>query len=198
MVDKISQDPAVEQAHNIRPLTQIAERELLAMLAREVPANGLIVEIGTLYGGMTAVLALANPAARIESYDNYSWHPEDGKPSSISQVDQSLKGLNIRNVHLFEQDSREVGRDWSKSIDLAWIDGGHSYEDAYADLVQFGSMAQVIALHDFGNPYLPQIQQAVRDFLACCPKYQLVGVIWRIAVIRKVVAGKNVAFFHGI
>lgn len=56
--------------------TSTIEREKLAELSAEVPPTGTIVEIGCLYGGSTAVLALSNPSALVRSIDNFSWTPE--------------------------------------------------------------------------------------------------------------------------
>lgn len=185
-MNKISDDDAVERAQVVRPLTQINERELMARLAREVDAGGTILEIGALYGGMTAVLALANPLAYVVTVDDFSWHPADDVPTSKALVEANMAKLEITNVHVIEDDSREYGKIWGdQKIDLLWIDGGHSYEYVYADLVNFGACAEVIALHDFGNPAWPSIQQAVRDFLAASPEFMVAEVAGQVAVLRK-------------
>src|SRR3989304_1699911 len=58
---RISDVDAVENARALWPLTDINERECMAKLATEVPSGGLIVEIGSLYGGGTAGLGVGDP-----------------------------------------------------------------------------------------------------------------------------------------
>lgn len=184
-MDKISNDPAVEMARIVRPLTEIAERELVARLAREVPTGGLIVEVGALYGGMTAVMALANAGAFITTMDNFSWHPEDDQKSSKALVEQNMARLGITNVEVLVGDSIALGRNWKREIDLVWIDGGHTYKHAYSDLICFGSCSAVIAIHDYGNPHLECVKRAVSDFLEACPEWGVAETVHTTAVLRK-------------
>lgn len=140
------------------------EKMRLATLAQEVPAGGTIVEVGALYGGSTALLALGQPEATVHSHDNFSWSPE--VPASAAFMLENLKELGIENVVIHEGDSRVTAKEWDRPIDLLWIDGGHSFEFVWNDLSTFGPHAKVIALHDYKNPSWPDIEQAVVRFLA--------------------------------
>ena len=95
---RISDVDAVEIARVVRPLTDINERECVAKLAADVSPGGLIVEIGSLYGGMTAVLGLARPDAKIISIDDYSWHPADDVPTSKELLLANMKSVGVKNV----------------------------------------------------------------------------------------------------
>jgi predicted O-methyltransferase YrrM len=177
----------IQRAKILRPLTEINEREELINLAKEVPPHGLIVEVGTMYGGGTAILAYANPYARIISIDNFSWFPPDGSPSSKQDVEENLELLDIHNVEIMEGDSITIGKEWNTPIDFIFIDGGHEYETAYADLVMLGSHAKVIAIHDFNNPWLHGVNKAVEDFMAIEPdKWKIEKVVHWVAVLRRV------------
>lgn len=185
MNPRISEIDAVEDARSVRPLTDINERECVAKLAEEVPPGGLIVEIGSLYGGTTAVLGLANPDAKIVSIDDYSWHPADDVPTSKKLLLANMKKVGVANVTAREGDSREIGKTWKRKIDLLWIDGGHSYEYVHSDLVKFGPHAQVIAVHDYKNPAWATIEQAINDFIAVHPEWVISDVVGMVAVLRK-------------
>src|SRR5689334_23592635 len=126
MLSKISDVKAVDKAQVVRPLTEINERECVARLAAEVPADGLIVEIGTLYGGMTAVMGLANKKAWITTIDDFSWHPGDDVPTSKELVMENMAKVGVKRVEVLEGDSRVIGKTWNEPIDLVFIDGGHS------------------------------------------------------------------------
>ena len=166
MTDKISDDPAVQAASVILSWTEVNERELLAKLAREVPAGGKILEIGALYGGATAVLALANPQAVLTSIDEFSWRPEGYPEVGADVMKANLEKAGVKNKYtIIAEASEKIGPTWSTLVNLLWIDGGHSYEYVFRDLWMFGPWAQVIALHDYGNPFWESIKQAVDDFL---------------------------------
>ena len=183
---RISDNNAVEQARVVRPLTEINERECLAKLAAEVPAAGSIVEIGCLYGGMTAVMGLANPLASIVSIDDFSWHPSDDVPTSPELLLQNMERIGVSNVKVLVGDSREIGKSWNTPIDLLWVDGGHSFEYVWDDLMNFGPRANVIAVHDFGNPAWQSIGKAVGLFLKQYQNYQLAEVVNTVAVLRRI------------
>ncbi len=182
---RISDVDAVEKARGVRPLTEINERECVARLAAEVPPFGLIFEIGCLYGGMTAVLGLANPMARIIAIDNFSWHPSDDVPTSAKLLLKNMKRVGVANVEVIEEDSRELGKVWNNAIELLWIDGGHSFEYVYQDICNFGPHAKVIALHDYDNPAWPSIRQAVEKFVGEHPEWRIEEVVGTVAVLRR-------------
>lgn len=184
-MDKISEVKAVEKAKTVRPLTEIVERECLAQLAVVVPAGGLIVEIGTLYGGMTAVMGLANRKARIVTIDDYSWHPVDDVPTSLELTMENMAKVGVKNVEALKGDSRVIGRTWSEPIELVFIDGGHSFDYVYPDLCHFAPHAQVVALHDFDNPFWTTVRQAVEKFLGEHPEWYLAEVVGTVAVLRR-------------
>ena len=182
---RISEVEAVEAARVVRPLTEINERECVARLASEVMPGGLIVEIGCLYGGMTAVMGLANPEARITTIDDFSWHPADDVPTSRALLYINMEKIGVNNVTCIEGDSRELGRDWNELIDLLWIDGGHSFDYVWQDLKNFGPHAQVIALHDYDNPAWKSIRQAVEKFLSANPEWRVDEVAGTVVVLRR-------------
>lgn len=161
------------------------EREMLAQLAAEVPAGGLIVEIGGLYGGVTAVLAQAAPEAQVVVVDDFSWAPRGEASEDVLQANMARRG--IMNVQVVAGDSTVVGPTWDKPIDLLFVDGGHSYDFVAADLRNFGPHARVVACHDFHNPFWPDIERAVQEWLDAHPQWALDTVVHMLAVLRKAV-----------
>jgi hypothetical protein len=186
MNEKISDVEAVEKARVVRPLTEINERECVARLASEVPVDGIIFEIGCLYGGTTAVLGLANPKASLITIDDFSWHPEDDVPTSAELLYANMEKVGVKNIELIQGDSREIGKYWSTPINLLWIDGGHSFEYVYQDISNFGPHAEVIALHDYDNPAWASIRQAVEKFIAEHLQWRVDEVVGTVVVLRKI------------
>jgi len=153
--------------------TSEMERIELMNLACQVRDDGLIVEIGALYGGMTAVIGLSQPKARIIAVDNFSWSPIAERPASKDELLKNTAACGVHNVEVMEGDSRVIGKTWQQPIDLLWIDGGHSYEYVRSDLDNFGPHAKVIALHDWDNAFWPSIRQAVEDFIKHHPEWRV-------------------------
>jgi Precorrin-6B methylase 2 len=164
--------------------TSSAERGELCKLASEVQEGGLIVEIGGLYGGMTAVLGLSNPLARIVVIDEFSWDPYH-KGASAETLLKNVERVGVTNVEVITGDSRMIGKTWERPIDLLWIDGGHSYEFVRSDLDKFGPHAKRIALHDWDNPFWKTIHQAVEDFLKVQPGWKFDHSVEMVAVLER-------------
>lgn len=177
-------EDAVKEASQIPSWTTEEERLHLAKLAQEVPEEGSVLEVGCLYGGMTAVMGLANPTLKIYVIDNFSWTPEGYPTTSAELLWANMKKVGVTLQSVTSEDSRKIT--WNRPLDLLWIDGGHSYEFVKNDLDVFGSSAQVIALHDYGNPFWPTIQQAVEDYLKGHPEWHFEGAVGTVAVLRRV------------
>ena len=169
----------------IQSWTEEEERALLAELAAEVQPKGLIVEIGALYGGTTVVLAKAAPKARVITIDEFSWTPEGHPKATKELLESHLKEVGVKNVTIIAEKSEHVGPEWDKHIDLCFIDGGHSYQYVYADLCNFAPHSDVVACHDFGNPFWATIKQAIMDFTAKNPEWYLSEVAGTVAVLRR-------------
>lgn len=178
-------DQIIEQAGAIPSWTSEAERREVLKLARRVKPGGLIVEIGGLYGGMTAVMGLARPQAKITVIDDFSWHPIAERPASEQELMRNVNLVGVTNVTVQAGDSREIGRAWNERIDLLWVDGGHSYEYVHSDLVNFGPHAQVIACHDWKNPFWPTIETAVLDFIAANPEWSVDHSVEMVVVLKR-------------
>lgn len=157
----------VQKASIVPSITSPLERTALAELASQVPVGGLIFEVGSLYGGTTAILALAAPHATVLTVDDFGWYPEDWGfgPTSPELLAENMRKVGAENVEIHKGDSRTIGNPWNTPISLLWIDGGHSYEFVRSDLERFGPYSDVISLHDWDNPLWPTIRQAVEDFI---------------------------------
>lgn len=170
---------------NIPSWTTDEERELLEKLALEVPCNGHILEIGALYGGTTVILAKTAPEATVTSIDEFSWTPEGYPTPSKQKMLADLEAEDVYNVEVINLPSEVAFADWDDEVDLCFIDGGHSYQYVYADLINFAPYAKVVACHDYGNPHWKSVTQAVTDFLFTHNEWKLAEVAGTVAVLRR-------------
>lgn len=178
----------IKTAEVIPSITSPLERACLAELAQQVSATGgLIVEVGSLYGGTTAILALGAPGAEVFTIDDFAWYPQDWNygPTSPELLFANMEKLGISNVSAWKGDSRDIGSTWDRPISLLWIDGGHSFEFVRSDLEKFGPHADVIALHDWDNPLWPTIRQAVEDFIRVHPEWMIERNVEMVVVLKR-------------
>jgi predicted O-methyltransferase YrrM len=141
-----------------------AELAVLAAYAAEVPAGGLILEIGGCYGGSTATMANANPRAFVLCVDEFSWSPVPPMIASAQTLLDNVRSAGAPNVAVLPTDSHIVGKHWTRPIDLLFVDGGHEYEDCAADLADFAPHAATVCVHDYRNNGWPGVEQAVSEF----------------------------------
>lgn len=118
--------------------------DFLGMMAKSVPENGVIVEIGPLFGSSTWVLAKnAHPSVRVFSID--TWEPAEW----IDKVEAKYKNCkpfskeaflhytrDCPNVTAIQGWSPEVVKDWDLPIDLFFDDATHG-DPGFSENVNF-------------------------------------------------------------
>lgn len=104
--------------------------------------NGLIVEIGS-YGGIsTVVMALSSPTSQVVAIDPYT-----GFNDLLEIFKERIKDLNIL---LIKDTSQNIGKIWTKEIDLLHIDGDHSYGTVKEDIeLWVPHVRGYVLFHDF-------------------------------------------------
>lgn len=144
-----------------------AERELLVRLAREVPPDGFILNVGVEYGASVVCLWTGNPWARLLAVD----------------VDNSKIANRVFTAQYMTQDSKELLARWSaeQGIDLAFIDGDHGYAGVLSDcgFARFIKPSGVIVFHDYVREIVPGVRQAIDEWWRAQPPgaWQDKGVI---------------------
>lgn len=174
--------PGRDRYRGIVTYSTAEERALLARLAAEVPAGGCIVEVGCLYGGMTALLAESAPQATVTAVDIFEWHP-DGQ-ASVDVARANLRQVGVTNASVVETDSRRFATAWQRPVDLVFIDGGHSYTACLADLCAWEQKARVMACHDYRSPAWQSVTRAVDDFCRLSA-WQVSETAGTLAVLRR-------------
>jgi predicted O-methyltransferase YrrM len=116
----------------------------LGHLAQSVPRNGLIVEVGPLFGSSTWVLAKnAHPSVRVITID--TWEPQNWitsleakwpgcRPYSRSAFDFYTR--DCENVTAVQGMSPEVMKDWNEPVDLFFDDATHG-DPGFSESLEF-------------------------------------------------------------
>jgi predicted O-methyltransferase YrrM len=171
-----------------------AKAELGDLLATfgATEANAFL-EIGTNRGASSAAVALCFPQARVVTLDLPDSLRTQWNPLPRSEVGEAHRALGV--AHRIEQrfmDSSDLWRlaGQGEVYDLVFIDGDHSPEPVFRDLILAADMVPrtngVLLVHDYtdvGEPNRPSwtlgVQAAVDRFLAVRPfrKRRLSGLL---------------------
>ena len=89
--------------------------------------------------------------------------------NSLESVQKLLKKYN-NNIKLIAGDTNSILKEIDlKDIDFVFLDGGHSYQTVYNDLINLykhmKDKKKVILCDDYGSEsYIPEVEKAINDF----------------------------------
>lgn len=146
-------DPILCQGH-----ISVREAQVLSGLIRGLDSAGPIVEIGTLFGFSTMIMAIAKEAERpLVSVDIYAWNPLGLSPQSQMALARSfLKDAILNdNVTLVRQDKDDFYAAYEGPPPaLMFLDADHTYESTLNDIRAARRLgAGVICGHDYGGDW---------------------------------------------
>lgn len=151
-----------------------------------LPAEGLIVELGTYHGRSTMFFSLASPNCQIitidlcKQYDVKNIIPKSADPEVLARP----------NVTQIPGDCLEIAtafNEYHKLIDFLFIDTRHTYEDTLANLEAWFKHVKkggYIALHDYHDGF-PGVKQAVDQFLKVRPEFSRIELGLGIGLLKK-------------
>ncbi len=159
-----------------RPRIQPAEIVLLTYYGKAIGPSGTLVEIGTGWGGSTAILSIVcAQGVSIYTIDSGSNFRRFGPNKAMGVMyddfiqDRFLRIYSIPSwdiqtrVMWIEADSTEIL--WHRPIDLLFIDGAHTYEGVRGDIknmVPHVVPGGVVIFHDY---HMEGVKRAVDEFL---------------------------------
>jgi len=141
------------------------EARVLDAVTRALSVPGPIVEIGTLFGFSTNVMAIAKSEGReLITVDNYSWNPARLSKATHRRLTASALAP-VSGIRLVERSATDFFAGYSGPPPaLVFIDAAHSYEAVRSDIE--GSLrigASVICGHDYDSAKHPGVVQAVDE-----------------------------------
>jgi hypothetical protein len=189
-----------KQMYGVQALLHWSESALLYVLARDMDANGVTVELGAHLGGSTVALGLGcrEHGAGLVSVDMWTtdhagqvgWGNENLFPTwwrnardkGVGQVATGLRGK-----------TEDVVKSWGTPIRLLFIDADHTYEGVKADYTAWSPFVWrdgIIAFHDYGVE--PGVTRLVDELAADenCP-FKTIGVVVSIAMFCRQAGDKG-------
>src|SRR5262245_28575307 len=160
----------LERAFEIEGLTKVSELELLHRLARSMPEDARVVEVGSWKGRSAVAIRLGLPdTASLWCVDTFLGDA-DTRATGLAHVsvrdefDRNTQGLDITAV---EATSTEGARRFDDgSLDWVFIDADHGYGAVRADIAAWAPKLRpggLLSGHDYGRA---GVTPAVRRVLA--------------------------------
>ena len=186
----------VSESTGLPGFETVAEERKLIELAKLVPENGTIVEIGGELGRSAGQFLLATNGKGVKVY-TVDLFPLDHHVAGnllIAQKKNLIEAIGVEavtNRHIQVKGvSWEVGTQWDKGlIDLLFIDGDHTYEGVSKDIAAWLKHVKpggIVAFHDYAvdetSHYLHhEVKKAVDEWYANYPyerQGQVDSLIW--------------------
>lgn len=155
----------------------------LAYLASQIPAGGIVVEIGTNEGKSAAFMAFGllharNAMAQVHCVDLWSLGGETQQvnyrgPHKHGRFLRNMERLELHNVTGHMAESTAFAANWRQPIDLLFIDAGHSYDAVRADYEAWSGFVKpggFIAFHDY-MPMWPGVMKLLDETVMRDPKW---------------------------
>lgn len=160
----VDPDTALAAVANVEGWMTAAQGRRLHACGTAVPADGLVVEIGSFRGRSAIVLALAAPpSARIVCIDPHAGSDrgpqEIAADAALGESDTAAFAANlaaagvadrVAHVRAFS-DAPEAFAAAGGPVDLLYVDGAHRYAPALADLRDWGARVRpggTMLVHD--------------------------------------------------
>jgi predicted O-methyltransferase YrrM len=142
------------------------EPELLFTLSYGLKNRGEIVEIGTFVGTSLVALSLGQ---RLSGNKRIVNAVDRRKQPTL---DATIDRAGVRSlVNVIVSDSKAVADNWSRPIELLWIDGDHSQWGCARDILSWERHVMpggLIAFHDFADG--TGVAAAIRETLLAMPQ----------------------------
>lgn len=151
----------------------------LAELAKEVPNDRAIVEIGAYHGKSSCYLAegarLGQGASvfSVDAWDlpgNVSGKHGYAEPDTFAHWERQVRSMGLENrVMPIRAFSLDAARDWSATIGLLFIDGSHFYRDVkndYEAWTPYLGDGGIVVFDDYGTRRNPGVTEFVRELVA--------------------------------
>ena len=158
----------------------LKESIFLGKLVQELETIGPIIEIGTLFGRSTLVIA-ANKALerKLITVDNYSWNPIGLDADTHYRITKNLlsEAEKTANLKIHRIDKNDFYLQYrGETPALVFFDAVHNYSETKTDIMWAKRInSHLICGHDYDEKKHPAVVGAVKEFGG--PR-KLLGSIW--------------------
>lgn len=161
---------------NIPGWMHAKDLEVMAELARRVPDDGLIVEVGSWMGQSTQTWAL-NTRARVIAIDRWEWMPKEYEGPAKALVDlegdpfEQFKRFTAHLHNMTPMRRNSSGGAWNEQLaDIVFIDAMHQNPWVHDDISYWETKVKpggVIC----GDDYSPMFPAVMQESQACADRF---------------------------
>jgi predicted O-methyltransferase YrrM len=197
----MSKDSVVEQIKKITGKIEgwlsNSEGDYLYSIAKDGPAKGVIVEIGSWEGKATIWLAIGTKQAKREKVYAIDYHRGSAEHGNSIWTYPEFKS-NIENANVDDvvvpivMKSQDAVKNWDKPIRFLWIDGAHTYTSVKQDFLLWQPYlvdGGIIAFHD--TTTWPGPKKLIEEYICNSNKFKKIGFVGSITFAEKV-AGNSI------
>lgn len=181
---------SIKPAHVIPGQLSATDAEGIIALAQQVPAGGIIVEVGSLYGLSSWLWSKnAHPSVRIVCID--PWKHErwvDKVRDKFATVDLSIEAFRANvadcpNIETIQGYSPDCCTDWNTPIDLYFDDADHRNPvlgrnlDFWSRFVKLGG---IVSGHDYSTSHPDVVAEAQKTQARVGGKLSVTGTVWSV------------------
>ncbi len=138
------------------------------------PPNPHIVNIGA-GAGTSGLAIIQRPDAFLTTIDIRQDSPLGSMQSELNAFNKSDIDYKSRHKQILK-DSKQVAKEWTKKVDMVFIDGDHSYEGASGDIagwIPHIKKGGLMLIHDYNAGPWPSVCRAVDELLREYEQYCL-------------------------
>lgn len=144
------------------------EARFLASLVNQTDSSDPIIEIGTLFGFSTLVLAMNKAQSqKLLTVDKYVWNPLGISPLAHELATRAVleDACTHHNVEIIRQDKDVFYENYQgQRPGLFFCDANHDYQPTLDDLTWARSVgAKIICGHDYDPDKFPGVVRAVKE-----------------------------------
>lgn len=163
-------------AYSVPGYSTIEDLDVIANLAKEVPINGVIIEIGSLFGRTAVAWAENAPTAKVYCVDYFDEHihhdskliDDFWKKNKIynKEIEFNKNTRNYKNIIALKLDKdKNIYPYQGEKIDVLFLDGKHTNPVDWQIILYFKNFLKsrsIICGHDYSE-YFPDVISNVRS-----------------------------------
>ena len=144
----------------------IDEAKFLSALIRKTSKDDPIIEIGTLFGFSTHIMAISkDKSQKLITVDKYIWNSLGASPAAhkLGTYAALRDAIATHNVEVVDQDKDMFYESYTgPAPGLVFCDANHAYEPTLRDLVWARKVgAMIVCGHDYSPSRFPGVVRAV-------------------------------------
>lgn len=170
---KIMESKALEQANAFGYL-KTDEVLLLQKYAKEIPEDGICVNIGAGFGTSSLSVLEVRPDLK-DTFYTIDVRNDDNPFGGLLNERNAFKKSDMEHGNQIHGDSKEVADVWEHGkVDFLIIDGDHTEEGCRGDILKWEQHLRdgaIVFVHDYQSKHWQEVTQVVNELMFDSPKY---------------------------